>query len=150
MKILSVILILLLTYSTSFTGKVIKVTDGDTIVVLTKEKKQVKIRLEAIDCPESKQAFGNKAKQAVSELCFKKEVTIIKSGEDRYGRTLGFVVVGNVNVNKELLKRGLAWHYKYFNKDEELAELEATARKNKVGLWSESNPIAPWDFRRKK
>jgi len=132
MKALSFILLILLSTSTSFTGKVIKVTDGDTIVVLTEDKTQVKIRLEAIDCPESNQAFGNKAKQAVSELCFNKEVTIIKSGEDRYGRTLGFVFVGDVNVNKEL------------------AELETTARKNKVGLWSESNPVAPWDFRRKK
>jgi len=88
-------------------------------------------------------------KQAVSDLCFNKEVTIIKSGEDRYGRTLGFVFIGDVNVNKELLKKGLAWHYKHFNKDEELAKLEQAAKDNKVGLWSQPNPIAPWEYRRK-
>jgi micrococcal nuclease len=62
---------------------------------------------------------------------------------------LGFVFVGNVNVNKELLKQGLAWHYKQYNKDEEFAKLEQEARKKKIGLWSHPNPVAPWDFRRK-
>ncbi len=57
--------------------------------------------------------------------------------------------MGNLNVNKELLRQGMAWHYKYFNKDEELAELEQEAREKKIGLWSQPNPIAPWDFRRK-
>jgi micrococcal nuclease len=149
MKLLTLLLLLLLTASTSFTGKVVKITDGDTIVVLIEGNQQVKIRLEGIDCPESNQDFGNRAKQAVSDLCFGKEVVIQKSGEDRYGRTLGYVFVGDVNVNKELLRQGLAWHYKYFNKDEELANLEQEARKKKIGLWSHPNPVAPWDFRRK-
>ena len=149
MKILSFLLLLFLTVSATFTGKVIKITDGDTIVVLTDKKEQVKIRLEGIDCPESSQDFGNKAKQATSDLCFGKQVKIIKSGEDRYGRTLGYVMVGDINVNKELLKQGLAWHYKQYNKDEELAELEQEARNKKIGLWSQPNPVAPWDFRRK-
>ncbi len=108
-----------------------------------------KIRLEGIDCPESKQDFGNKAKLAVSELCFDKEVVIIKSGEDRYGRTLGYVIVGKINVTKELLKQGLAWHYKKYNKDLELAKLEQKAREKKIGLWLMANPVAPWDFRRR-
>ena len=149
MKLLTLLLLLLLTASTSFNGKVVKITDGDTIVVLIEGNQQVKIRLEGIDCPESNQDFGNRAKQAVSDLCFGKEVVIQKSGEDKYGRTLGYVFVGDVNVNKELLKQGLAWHYKYFNKDEELAKLEQEARNKKIGLWSHPNPVAPWDFRRK-
>ncbi len=93
-------LLLILALSTSFAGKVTKIIDGDTIVVLTGNKKQIKIRLEGIDCTESKQNFGNKAKQAVSDLCFGKEVEIVKSGEYRYGRTLGSVIVGNINVNR--------------------------------------------------
>ena len=149
MKLLTLLLLLLFTSSTSFTGKVIKITDGDTIVVLIEGNKQVKIRLEGIDCPESNQDFGNRAKQAVSDLCFGKEVVIQKSGEDRYGRTLGYVFVGDVNVNKELLRQGLAWHYKQYNKDTELAALELEAQKKKIGLWSHLNPVAPWDFRRK-
>lgn len=75
-----------------------------------------------------------RTKQAVSDLCFGKQVVIQKSGEDRYGRTLGFVMVGDMNVNKELLKQGMAWHYKQYNKDEELAKLEQEARKKKIGL----------------
>jgi endonuclease YncB( thermonuclease family) len=115
---------------------------------LIEGNQQVKVRFEVIDCPEPKQDFGNRAKQAISDLCFGKEVVIQKSGEDNYGRTLGFVFAGDVNVNKELLKQDLAWHYKQYNKDTELA-LEQEARKKKIGLWSNPNPVAPWDFRRK-
>jgi endonuclease YncB( thermonuclease family) len=149
MKSLTLLLLIILSASDSFTGNVVKITDGDTIVVLTSDNKQVKIRLEGIDCPESNQDFGNRAKQAVSDLCFGREVVIVKSGEDRYGRTLGYVFVGDVNVNKELLRLGLAWHYKQYNKDTELASLELAARNKKIGLWSHPNPVAPWDFRRK-
>lgn len=149
MKIISLLILLSLTLSTTFNGKVIKITDGDTIVVLTDDNEQIKIRLEGIDCPESSQDFGTRAKQATSDLCFGKQVKIIKSGEDRYGRTLGYVMVGDVNVNKELLRLGMAWHFKKYNKDPELAKLEQEARTKKVGLWSQPKPVAPWDFRRK-
>lgn len=108
----------------------------------------INVKFDTIDCPESSQDFGTRAKQATSDLCFNKEVKIEKTGEDRYGRTLGFVYVGDICVNKELLKQGMAWHYKYFNKDPELAKLETEARKAKVGIWSQPNPVAPWDFRR--
>ncbi|HEY3369401.1 MAG TPA: thermonuclease family protein [Prolixibacteraceae bacterium] len=149
MKLLITITLSLLISTSSFTGKVIRITDGDTIVILTENNEQVKIRLEGIDCPEHDQDFGTRAKQATSELCFNKEVRIEKSGVDKYGRTLGFVYVGDICVNKELLKQGMAWHYKYFNKDLEMAKLEAEAKKAKIGLWSQPNPVAPWDFRRK-
>ncbi len=135
--------------NTTFTAKVIGVTDGDTIVVLTDEKQQIKIRLEGIDCPETKQDFGTKAKQATVDLCFQKTVRVEQSGTDRYGRMLAFVFVDNVCVNNELIKQGMAWHYKQYNKDPELAKLEVEARKNKVGLWSHDDAIAPWDFRHK-
>ena len=95
------------------------------------------------------QDFGTKAKQATSDLCYGKQVTIIKSGEDRYGRTLGFVMVGDLNVYKELLSQGMTWCYKIINKDEELAKIEQEARDKKVGLWSQPNAVAPWDFRKK-
>lgn len=134
----------------TFTAKVVGITDGDTIVVLTSDKQQIKIRLEGIDCPESKQDYGERAKQATSDLCFGKEVKIQKSGEDRYGRTLAYIYVGDICVNKELLSLGMAWHYKQYNKDQELARLETEAREKKNGLWSQLNPIAPWDFRHKK
>lgn len=130
-------------------GRVIGVTDGDSIVILLENKTQIKVRLEGIDCPESNQDFGQKAKQATVDLCFKKDVTLHKTGTDRYGRTLGFVYVGDTCINKELIRTGFAWHYKKYNSDPELAKLETEARKNKVGLWSHPNPEAPWDFRHK-
>jgi micrococcal nuclease len=142
------ILILIFQHST-FTAKVIGITDGDTVIVITEDNNQIKIRLEGIDCPESHQDFGDKAKDATAELCFKKEVRIEKTGTDRYGRTLGYVYVGEVCVNKELLKLGMAWHYKKYNQDPELAKLEDGARSAKIGLWSYPNPIAPWDWRHK-
>lgn len=132
-----------------FTAKVIGVTDGDTIVVLTDENKQIKIRLEGIDCPETKQDFGTKAKQVTVDLCFQKTVRVEQSGTDHYGRMLAFVFVNDVCINNELLKQGMAWHYKKYNKNNELAKLETEARNKKVGLWSMNDPIAPWDFRKK-
>jgi endonuclease YncB( thermonuclease family) len=145
-----VILAMLLAFSgnETYTGKVIKITDGDTIVVLNRSNEQIRIRLEGIDCPESHQEYGEKAKQAIAGLCFGKEVEIRKSGTDRYGRTLAFIYVGDVCVNKYLIIQGMAWHYKKYNNDPELARLEAEAKQNKVGLWSQPYPIAPWDFRR--
>lgn len=134
----------------NFRGTVISVTDGDTIVVLMANKTSVKIRLEGIDCPEGKQDFGSKAKQATSQLCFGKKVRVRKSGEDRYGRTLAMVYVGNLCVNKELLRQGMAWHYKKYNNDRELARMELQAKKKRIGLWAMDNPISPWEFRRNK
>jgi endonuclease YncB( thermonuclease family) len=133
----------------TFTAKVIGVTDGDTIVVLTNDNKQIKIRLEGIDCPETKQDFGTKAKQLTVDLCFQKTVRIEQSGTDRYGRMLAFVFLDDVCINKELIKQGMAWHYKQYNKDQELASLEEKARNRKIGIWSQNNPVAPWDFRKK-
>lgn len=133
----------------TITGKVVGVSDGDTIVLLLSNNTEIKVRLEGIDCPEKKQDFGERAKQATASMCWSKDVRIMKSGEDKYGRTLGFVYVGDVCVNEELLKLGLAWHYKKYNSDKHYAQLEQTARDGKIGLWSQPNPEAPWDFRHK-
>jgi len=126
------------------------VSDGDTITVLKADKTSVKIRLEGIDCPEGKQDFGTRAKQATSQLCYGKKVRVRKSGEDRYGRTLAMVYVGDLCLNKELLRQGMAWHYKKYNKDPKLARLENKARAAKIGLWAMGNAVAPWEFRRVK
>lgn len=150
-KIVSCLLFFFLTgfnQSKTFTAKVVRVIDGDTIVVLNDRNEQIKIRLEGIDCPESGQDFGTQAKKATSDLCFGKQVKIDQSGIDRYGRVLGFVYTNDLCVNEELLKMGLAWHYKRYNQDENLAQLEWLARNNKIGLWGMKNPISPWDWRR--
>jgi len=139
---------LLISSGSTFTGMVIGVTDGDTIVVLTEQKQQVKIRLEGIDCPESKQEYGQRAKQATSDLCFGKSVRVVSSGQDRYGRTLAFVYVGDVCINRKLLRLGMAWHYKKYNSDQDLANMESESKNKKIGLWSQPNPVPPWEWRK--
>jgi endonuclease YncB( thermonuclease family) len=136
-------------YSGSFNALVIGVASGDTIVVSLDNGKQLRVRLEGIDCPELNQEFGEEAKKATVALCFKKKVRIEKTGVDAYGRTLAFVYVSDSCINKQLIRMGMAWQYKEFNNDPELAKLETEAREHKVGLWQQPNPQAPWDFRRK-
>lgn len=144
------ILVLFYSLSDTYLAKVIGITDGDSIIILTKNNTQLKIRLEGIDCPENKQAFGQQAKQTTAALCFNKMVRIVSTGKDRYGRTLAFIYVGDLCINKELLKQGMAWHYKKYNKDIELAKIENEAKAHKIGLWSQPTAIPPWLFRTKK
>ena len=132
----------------TFSGTVISVTDGDTIKLLKADKTQVKIRLYGIDTPESKQAYGTKAKQALSTLVFGKAVTIKDHGKDRYGRTIGTVYVAKTKVNLKMVQDGWAWHYKQYSKDKDLADAEVAARKAKKGLWQGNAPVAPWEWRR--
>lgn len=125
-------------------------SDGDTITVLTSKKKQVKIRLYGIDCPEKKQAFGKKAKKFTSSMVYGKKVTVRKVTRDKYGRVIGWVSINGKSLNKELLKAGFAWHYKRYSSDTALASLEKRARKAKRGLWADPNPIPPWEYRKGK
>lgn len=132
------------------TGKVVKVKDGDTIVVLDGTMTMVTVRLAGVDAPEKKQDFGVVAKQFVSDQVFGKTVIFKEVSKDRYGRTVAFVFYENKNLSEELLKVGLAWHYVLYSKSKYLQELETTARNFNVGLWSLPNPVAPWEFRVKK
>lgn len=130
-------------------GKVVKVADGDTITILTADFTQIKVRLHGIDCPEKSQDFGNKAKQFTSNQCFGKVVMVKITDTDRYGRSIGVVTLQNgLTLNKELLKAGLAWHYKHYDQSKEYSDLEIIAKNQKLGIWSLPNAVAPWDFRR--
>ena len=133
---------------TSFRGRVVAVKDGDTFKVLY-QNKEYTIRLAHIDCPEKKQPFGTKAKQYASVLCFSKNVLVKSDGKtDRNGRIIGEIFVENICVNKELVKKGLAWHFKKYSKNNEYAQLEISARQRKIGLWNDKKPISPWDWRK--
>lgn len=133
----------------TFQAKVVGIKDGDTFKVLYNNS-EITIRLNHIDCPEKNQPFGKKAKWKASDLCFGKIVKIVSNGKkDRYKRLIAEVYFNNININKELVKNGLAWHFKKYSSDVEYAKLERQARKSKVGLWQEKNPIAPWDWRKK-
>ena len=129
--------------------KVIGIKDGDTFVLIIDRKEQV-VRFAHIDCPEKKQPYGNKAKQFVSERCFGQYVTIIHNNKfDRNKRLIAEVILQDgTNINKQLIKNGLAWHFKKYSKDTEYEELELQARRNKIGLWSDSEPVAPWEWRK--
>jgi len=134
-------------------GKVIAVTDGDTIKVLAPDNTPVRIRLNGIDCPESKQAFGTQAKKFTSTQCFGKTVTVIVRDHDKYGRTVGDVILPNGrNLNQDLVRAGYAWWYKeYAPKDRVLQRLQLEATIQKRGLWDGSAPpIPPWEFRHSK
>ena len=135
-------------------GRVVSIADGDTVTVLDASNTQWKIRLMGIDAPEKKQPFGNKSKQQLSDLVFNKQVTIEYHKKDRYGRTIGKIVVDGIDANLEQVKAGLAWHYKKYQ-NEQLPEdrilysnAEYQARGDKRGLWVDQNAIPPWDFRK--
>ena len=138
-------------FAEDFTGKVISITDGDTVTVLT-DNKQIKVRLAEIDTPEKNQPYGKNAKKALSDFIFGKIVQIKFETIDRYGRTIGKIFLDNQNINKEMVKLGHAWVYIHYARDKTLFALEKEARENQLGLWAlpETQRIAPWEWRRGK
>ena len=134
-------------------GKVIKVTDGDTVNVLMNDNETHKISLSGIDAPEKKQAFCNRSKQALADLIDGKTVTVEYNKLDRYQRVIGKITFDVQDVNLRQIKLGLAWHYKKHEKEQDVedrsiyADAEYLAQRDKLGLWLDQNPIAPWDFR---
>lgn len=136
----------------AWTGKVVGVTDGDTIKVL-RNREQVKIRLYGIDTPEKAQAFGNKAKRFTASLVAGKIVDIESVIKDRYGRTVALVRVAGKNVNEEIVRAGYAWVYRKYCKKSFCGgwyDLEWIARNNRRGLWADKNAIPPWEWRHGK
>ena len=129
--------------------RVMSVADGDSFSLM-KNRTEVKVRLYGIDCPERKQPFNKKAGKFTRTMLQKGKIELTKVDLDRYGRTVAWVFVDSLNLNEELVRRGLAWHYKHHSKDTSLARLEKNARLNKTGLWSDPHPIAPWEFRKQK
>lgn len=128
------------------TYKVIGIADGDTLTVL-KDKKKVKIRLGGIDAPERKQAFGNRSKESLEELCAGKQASYQTQDIDRYGRVVAQVTCEGRDANRLQVERGLAWVYVQYNKDAALPSLEAQARNERRGLWADARPVAPWKWR---
>ncbi|MDO8773384.1 MAG: thermonuclease family protein [Burkholderiaceae bacterium] len=140
----------------TITGRVVGVSDGDTLTVLDASNQQFKIRLSGIDAPEKRQPFGSRAKDSLSETVFNKQVVVESSKEDRYRRKVGKVQHDGTDVNLEQVKKGMAWRYTAYAKEqapadrEAYANAEAVARAQRRGLWREATPSAPWEFRRIK
>ncbi len=136
-----------------FGGKVVKVVDGDTVTILDNNT-QYKIRLQGIDAPERKQAFGNASRKHLASLVAGKTVTVKWDKRDRYRRIVGFVIVDGHDVNLVQVKAGMAWFYRYYQKElsaenrQRYAQAEDEARANKKGLWQDKNPMPPWEWRR--
>lgn len=150
MKYLKLIILFLSIAAYSQSGKVVRVKDGDTIVVLDSLNVQTTIRLAEVDCPESSQAFGKKAKDFTIGEVAMKNVTYKIIQMDRYGRTIAKVFYDGKYLSEELIKNGFGWHYNQYSTSKKLAAFEINARENKKGLWFDKNPIAPWDYRHNK
>lgn len=139
-----------LAFGETIRGIVIDVTDGDTITVLEKtpkEKVAHKVRLDGIDAPEKGQDGYGGAKYTLKKLIWGETVTVQYTKRDKYGRILGLVLYNASFINYEMVKEGWAWHYKKYSNSYELASFEASAKKDKKGVWTEQNPIPPWEWR---
>ena len=140
----------------TLTGRVVRVTDGDTIVILDSTNAQHKIRLTGIDAPERKQAFGTKSKEYLSDSVAGKFVVVEYNKRDRYERILGKVLLSNQDMNLEQIRAGFAWHYKKYQKDQIPAdrglysEAEIEAKEARRGLWHDPEPAPPWEYRKLK
>ena len=152
--IISILLTHLPISSHAFPGKVVGITDGDTVKILrTDNHIQVKIRLAGIDTPEKKQAYGQKAKKFTASLIANRVVEVKPITKDRYGRTVGYIYCNDQDVNLEIVKAGYAWVYRrYAPKPRSKADTyfagENQARKRKLGLWADPHPVPPWEWRR--
>lgn len=140
----------------TLTGKVVHVADGDTITVLDDTYTQHKIRLAGIDAPESKQGFGQVSKQSLVEQVAGQAVAVEWSKSDKYGRKVGKILLDGQDINLEQVRRGLAWHYKQYQREQSPADRRAyaatedVARAAHTGLWRDAEPVAPWEFRHSK
>lgn len=137
----------------AYIGRVIGVSDGDTITVLDNSNTQHKIRLAGIDAPEKSQAFGQRSKENLSVLVFGKSVLVDSRKNDRYGRSIGKITVNGQDANLAQIRAGFAWHYKAYEKEQlpadraAYSQAETDARRRRAGVWQDSMPIPPWDFR---
>jgi len=132
-------------------GKVIKIKDGDTVVVLLSDNTQQTLRLAEVDCPEDSQAFGKAARQFTAGQVFGKTVTFYKVGNDRYGRGVaGIFYDQDKYLSREIVRAGFGWWYFKASKNTELQKLQNEAKQKKLGLWADKNAVSPWEFRKAK
>ena len=138
-------------------GRIVGVSDGDTVTLLDTAKTTHKVRLMGIDAPEKSQPFGTRSKQSLSSLIFGKYVAVEWSKKDRYGRLIAKISTPNIpDINLEQVKLGMAWHYKDYQREQSSTDREAyanaedEARTYQRGLWADSEPVAPWEFRKAK
>ena len=127
---------------------VVGISDGDTIKVRCADRPQMVIRLAEIDAPEKAQPFGQRSKELLSALCFKKQAEIRPSTRDRYGRTVARVLCAGTDANAAMVRSGMAWAYTRYLTDPQIQAMELVARRERLGLWAEPHPVPPWEWRK--
>ncbi|MBS0291882.1 MAG: thermonuclease family protein [Proteobacteria bacterium] len=131
---------------------VVAIHDGDTLTARCGSPgawRRERVRIAAIDAPESRQAFGQRARQNLAQLCFRQQAHLYRLGHDHYGRTLAQVRCQGRDVAAAQVGSGLAWVYApQAARHPDLVALERQARQRRTGLWSQKRPLAPWDYRR--
>ena len=128
--------------------RVVGVHDGDTVTCLDESNQQQKVRLAEIDAPEIGQDYGKVSREVLAEMVFGKTVEVTEDGKDRYGRWIGHLSSNGVDVNRQMIATGNAWHYVDYSRDTSLAALQSQAQSQRLGLWAQPSPVAPWDFRK--
>lgn len=149
--LLFLLLVPVLSFSQTLSGKVVAIKDGDTVVVLDSLNNQTTLRLAEVDCPEKNQPFGTKAKQFTSDQIYFKTIKYVVTDTDRYGRSIAMIYYDTDNkyLSAEIIKAGMGWHYKKYSTSKELATFQENAKQNKVGLWIDNDPIEPSEWRKK-
>lgn len=154
--LVSIVFVLLATptHAETLMGRVVGISDGDTLILLDMANTQHKIRLAGMDSPEKGQPFGQACKQSLSDLAYDRVVAVESNKLDRYGRVIGKVLVNGLDVNLEQVRRGCGWHYKKYQNEQSLddrlsySRAEDAARASRVGLWTDNEPVPPWDWRK--
>ncbi len=131
-----------------FTGRVTWIHDGDTVKIRSNGVNHL-IRLWGIDAPEHDQDFGKESTKYLIKLIKNKTVIVKWDKQDRYGRIIGKIYLGKKYINLEIIKSGMAMVYLYYNNEKDFINAEKQAKKSKIGLWIQKNPMPPWKYRRK-
>lgn len=161
-RLFTSVLLLVLLQATAYAGplilqgRIVRVTDGDTVTLLDERQTLHKIRLAGIDAPESAMPYGQQAALHLAALVLGKAVEAVTYKQDRYGRTVATLMLGEQDVNLAMLQAGLAWHYKHYAKEQPAAQAqayaqaEALARTRNLALWQDSDPDEPWNWRKNR
>jgi endonuclease YncB( thermonuclease family) len=128
-------------------GRVVAITDGDSFRLLTADSVSVRIRLAGIDAPEKGQPYSAVCKSYLSKLIFGKTLTVHTLNKDRFGRQIAIAWLGPLCVNEEMLRDGMAWHFKKYDQNPKWSALETEARRKRIGLWADGKAVAPWEWR---
>jgi endonuclease YncB( thermonuclease family) len=127
---------------------VVGISDGDTLKVRCPDRPPIAVRLAEIDAPEKAQPFGQRSRELLSTLCFRKQAEIRPSSRDRYGRTVARVSCAGADANTAMVRAGLAWAYTRYLTDPQIRAMEVVARRERRGLWADAQPVPPWEWRK--